>query len=39
VTKQYYYDSYGSIRYPFGNSTQSSTLVFLHDAFQVRWYS
>lgn len=32
VTRQYWYDSYGNIRYPTGQ--QSNTLVVLHDAFQ-----
>jgi hypothetical protein len=31
--KQYWYDSYGSIRFPYGSSQQSNTLVMLHDAF------
>ncbi|OAX40064.1 glycoside hydrolase family 5 protein [Rhizopogon vinicolor AM-OR11-026] len=35
---QYYYDSYGNIRYPYGTSTQSNTVVLLHDAFQSLSY-
>ncbi|KAJ7167407.1 glycoside hydrolase family 5 protein [Mycena crocata] len=34
VTKQYYYDSYGSIRYPYGTAQQSNTVELVHDAFQ-----
>ncbi|CAD6577712.1 MAG: hypothetical protein CYPHOPRED_000306 [Cyphobasidiales sp. Tagirdzhanova-0007] len=37
TTKQFYYDGYGQSRYPYGNSTQSSTLITIHDAFQP-WY-
>jgi len=36
--KQYYYDSYGNIRYPYGTSTESNTVVLLHDAFQPLSY-
>jgi glucan 1,3-beta-glucosidase len=36
VTRQYWYDSYGNIRYPTGQ--QSNTLVVLHDAFQALTY-
>jgi aryl-phospho-beta-D-glucosidase BglC (GH1 family) len=36
--RQYYYDSYGNIRYPHGTSTQSNTVVLLHDAFQPLSY-
>ncbi|KAI0077473.1 exo-beta-1,3-glucanase [Panus rudis PR-1116 ss-1] len=32
--KQYWYDSYGNIRFPYGSSRQSNTVVLLHDAFQ-----
>ncbi|KDQ12592.1 glycoside hydrolase family 5 protein [Botryobasidium botryosum FD-172 SS1] len=31
---QYWYDSYGNTRYPFGNSTQGDLLLVIHDAFQ-----
>ncbi|KAK7434061.1 hypothetical protein VKT23_020387 [Stygiomarasmius scandens] len=34
VTRQYWYDSYGNIRFPYGTSQQGNTLVLLHDAFQ-----
>ncbi|EKM84058.1 hypothetical protein AGABI1DRAFT_51741 [Agaricus bisporus var. burnettii JB137-S8] len=34
VTKQYWFDSYGNIRFPFGTSQQSNTMVMIHDAFQ-----
>ncbi|KAK7058472.1 hypothetical protein VNI00_002106 [Paramarasmius palmivorus] len=34
VTKQYWLDSYESIRYPYGDSTKSNQLVLIHDAFQ-----
>lgn len=27
VTKQYYYDSYGALRWPYGTSTQADTLL------------
>jgi len=33
VTRQYWYDSYGNIRYPFGTPQQSNTLTLIHDAF------
>lgn len=36
--RQYYYDSYGNIRYPYGTSTQSNIVVLLHDAFQPLSY-
>ncbi|GBE77575.1 Glucan 1,3-beta-glucosidase [Sparassis crispa] len=36
--RQYYYDSYGNIRYPYGNSQESNTVVLLHDAFQPLSY-
>ncbi|KAF5366258.1 hypothetical protein D9758_005687 [Tetrapyrgos nigripes] len=32
--KQYYYDSYGNIRFPYGNNKQGNALTLLHDAFQ-----
>lgn len=38
VTKQYWYDSYANIRQPYGNATQSNTVVMLHDAFQSQDY-
>ncbi|KAJ7878589.1 glycoside hydrolase family 5 protein, partial [Mycena leptocephala] len=34
VIRQYWFDSYGNIRFPFGTSQQSNTLVLIHDAFQ-----
>ncbi|KAG8784759.1 exo-1,3-beta-glucanase [Ceratobasidium sp. 428] len=34
VIRQYWYDSYGNIRYPFGSSTQGPLLEVIHDAFQ-----
>ncbi|KAF5323382.1 hypothetical protein D9611_005595 [Ephemerocybe angulata] len=34
VTRQYWYDSYGNIRYPYGSDRQSNTIVMIHDAFQ-----
>ncbi|PFH52256.1 glycoside hydrolase family 5 protein [Amanita thiersii Skay4041] len=34
VTKQYWFDSYGNIRFPYGTSQQSNTIVMIHDAFQ-----
>ena len=34
VTRQFWLDSYGSIRFPFGNSQQSNSIVVIHDAFQ-----
>lgn len=34
VTVQYWYDSYGNIRFPFGTSQQSDLVVIIHDAFQ-----
>ncbi|KAF8215876.1 exo-beta-1,3-glucanase [Mycena galopus ATCC 62051] len=38
VIKQYWLDSYGSIRYPYGTSQQSNTVVLIHDAFQPLSY-
>lgn len=38
VTRQYWYDSYGNIRYPYGTSKQANTLVLIHDAFQPLSY-
>ncbi|KAI0036398.1 exo-1-3-beta-glucanase [Vararia minispora EC-137] len=37
-TQQYWRDSYGNIRYPYGTSQQSDTVVLLHDAFQPLSY-
>lgn len=34
VVKQYWQDSYKSIRYPDGSSTESNTVELIHDAFQ-----
>ncbi|KAF8596854.1 putative EXG1-exo-beta-1,3-glucanase, major isoform [Ceratobasidium sp. AG-I] len=34
VVRQYWYDSYGNIRYPFGSSDQGPLLEVIHDAFQ-----
>ncbi|KDQ63245.1 glycoside hydrolase family 5 protein [Jaapia argillacea MUCL 33604] len=34
AVRQYWYDSYGNIRYPYGTAQESNTLVLLHDAFQ-----
>ncbi|RPD82289.1 exo-beta-1,3-glucanase [Lentinus tigrinus ALCF2SS1-7] len=38
AVRQYWYDSYGNIRFPYGTSQQSNTLVLLHDAFQPLSY-
>ncbi|KAF9041809.1 exo-beta-1,3-glucanase [Hymenopellis radicata] len=38
VTKQYWLDSYGNVRYPYGSSRQSNNLVLVHDAFQPLSY-
>ncbi|KAH9486278.1 Glucan 1,3-beta-glucosidase [Psilocybe cubensis] len=38
VTRQYWYDSYGNIRFPFGTSQQSNIVVMIHDAFQPLSY-
>jgi len=38
VTRQYWYDSYGNIRYPFGTSQQSNVLTVISDAFQPLSY-
>ncbi|KAG1743507.1 glycoside hydrolase superfamily, partial [Suillus lakei] len=35
---QYYYNSYGNIRYPYSTLMQSSTVILLHDAFQPLSY-
>ncbi|THU98415.1 exo-beta-1,3-glucanase [Dendrothele bispora CBS 962.96] len=34
VTQQYWFDSYGNIRFPFGSSQQGNNVVLIHDAFQ-----
>jgi glucan 1,3-beta-glucosidase len=31
---QYWYDSFGNIRYPYGSDKKSDTIVLLHDAFK-----
>jgi len=38
VITQYWYDSYGNVRFPYGTSQQSNTVVLLHDAFQPLSY-
>ncbi|KAI0059440.1 glycoside hydrolase family 5 protein [Artomyces pyxidatus] len=38
VVRQYWYDSYGNIRYPYDTSQQGNTVVLLHDAFQPLSY-
>ncbi|TFK84199.1 glycoside hydrolase family 5 protein [Polyporus arcularius HHB13444] len=38
AVRQYWYDSYGNIRFPYGTSQQSNTVVLLHDAFQPLSY-
>ncbi|KAF5313187.1 hypothetical protein D9619_002623 [Psilocybe cf. subviscida] len=38
AAKQYWYDSYGNIRFPFGTSQQSNLAVLIHDAFQPLSY-
>ncbi|KAG8931005.1 exo-1,3-beta-glucanase [Tulasnella sp. 418] len=38
VTRQFWYDSYGNIRYPFGNDQQGNLLEVIHDAFQPLGY-
>ena len=35
---QYWKDSYGNIRYPYGSSNQSNTVELIHDAFQPLSY-
>ncbi|TFK37198.1 glycoside hydrolase family 5 protein [Crucibulum laeve] len=35
IIKDFYTDSYGNIRYPYGNSRKSSTIVLLHDGFSL----
>ncbi|TFK77419.1 glycoside hydrolase family 5 protein [Pluteus cervinus] len=34
VVRQYWYDSYGNIRYPYGSDRESNTVELIHDAFQ-----
>jgi len=34
VTKQFWFDSYGNIRFPYGTDQQSNTVELIHDAFQ-----
>ncbi|KAG7091441.1 hypothetical protein E1B28_010477 [Marasmius oreades] len=34
VTRQYWLDSFGNIRFPFGSAQQSDTVELIHDAFQ-----
>ncbi|KIJ53493.1 glycoside hydrolase family 5 protein [Sphaerobolus stellatus SS14] len=34
VVEQYWFDSYGNIRFPFGNSQESNLVELIHDAFQ-----
>jgi len=38
VLKQFWYDSYGNIRYPYGTSRQSETVLMIHDAFMPLSY-
>ncbi|KAJ7757809.1 glycoside hydrolase family 5 protein [Mycena maculata] len=38
VVNQYWHDSYGNIRYPFGSTQQSNTVELIHDAFQPLSY-
>ncbi|EAU92553.1 exo-beta-1,3-glucanase [Coprinopsis cinerea okayama7 len=38
VTRQFWYDSYGNIRYPYGSARQSDTVVMISDAFQPLSY-
>ncbi|KAL1738177.1 glycoside hydrolase superfamily, partial [Schizophyllum fasciatum] len=38
VTRQFWLDSYGSIRYPFGSNRKSNTVELIHDAFQALSY-
>lgn len=34
VIRQYWYDSWGKIRFPYGTSQQGNTVELIHDAFQ-----
>ena len=38
AVRQYWYDSYGNIRYPYGNSQQGAIIEVIHDAFQTLDY-
>jgi len=38
VVRQYWFDSYGNIHYPYGTSQVGSTVVLIHDAFQPLSY-
>ncbi|KAH7930932.1 glycoside hydrolase family 5 protein [Leucogyrophana mollusca] len=38
ATRQYWLDSYGNIRYPYGSAKQSNTVELIHDAFQPLSY-
>ncbi|KAH7910928.1 glycoside hydrolase family 5 protein [Hygrophoropsis aurantiaca] len=38
AVRQYWYDSYGNIRYPYDTSQQSNTVELIHDAFQPLSY-
>ncbi|KAH9947128.1 exo-beta-1,3-glucanase [Amylocystis lapponica] len=38
TVRQYYYDSYGNVRYPYGTSQESNTVLLYHDAFQPLSY-
>jgi len=38
AVRQYWYDSYGNIRYPYGTSQEGNTVVLIHDAFQPLSY-
>ena len=38
VVQQYYYDSYGNVRFPYGTSQESNTVLLIHDAFQPLSY-
>jgi hypothetical protein len=34
TVKQYWHDSYGNVRFPYGSGKESNTLLLIHDAFQ-----
>ncbi|KAF8992505.1 exo-beta-1,3-glucanase [Cyathus striatus] len=38
ITKQYWYDSYGHIRYPYGSDQASNTVIMIHDSFMPVGY-
>ena len=38
VVKQFWHDSYGNIRWPFGSSRTSNTVLIISDAFQPGSY-